>query len=136
MGTTLFATPGGLVDSQPRARLADVLTCAAIPGRAAALDVGVASPTAANGQDATDAMFRRKRDERENIRSELDEQSIEYQPMVWTHFGRPHAACSAVIKNLAKVAAQKRGGVKADVLERKILAAVSVSRARLAAKCP
>ena len=94
--------PEGLVPSQPRARPADVLTTAAIPGRVAALDVGVTSPAATNEADAADAMFRRKREEREGIRAELDSQNIEYQPMVWTHFGRPHPAAATVISDIAK----------------------------------
>ena len=44
--------PEGSVPSQPRARSADVLTSAAIPGRVAALDVGGTSPAATNGEGA------------------------------------------------------------------------------------
>ena len=79
-------------------------------------------------------MFRRKREERESIQAELDIQNIKYQPMVWTHFGRPHPAAVSVISNLARLVARNRGGIKASVIENKILAAVSVCIARRAAR--
>ena len=47
--------PLGLIPSHPTLRPADVLTSAALPGRLAALDVGVASPHAASaGDDCTE----------------------------------------------------------------------------------
>ena len=49
--------PLGLISSHPTLRLADILTSAALPGRLAALDVGVASPDAAGaGADCTISM--------------------------------------------------------------------------------
>jgi len=125
--------PEGLVASQPRARPADVLTSAAIPGRLAALDIGVTSPAAAGGEDAADAMFQRKVAEHDSQRAELEAQNIVYRPIIWTHFGRPHEAALDAIRHISKLVARRRGGVNANVIERKISAAVSVCIARRAA---
>ena len=60
--------PENLIPSRPRDRPADVLTSAA-PDCVAALDVGVASPAAlAAGNDAVEAMWSWKLDEREPVR--------------------------------------------------------------------
>ena len=123
-----------MVALQPRARPADALTSAAIPGRVAALDIGVTSPAASSGEDAADAMFRRKVQEREGIRNELDHQNIEYRPMVWTHFGRLHEAAVDVIRSIARIVARRRGNMKPSIIERKIRTAVSVCIARRAAR--
>ena len=54
--------PLGLIPSRPTLRPADVFTSAALPGRLAALDVGVASPHAAcAGGDCTESMVTTKR---------------------------------------------------------------------------
>ena len=111
-----------------------MLTPAAIVGRVAALDVGVTSPAASGGADAADAMFRRKVQEREGQRAELESQNIVYRPMVWTHFGRTHQAAGDAINSIAKLVARKRGGVKTSVIERTIHAAMSVFIARRAAR--
>ena len=110
-----------------------MLSSAAIPGRVAALDVGVTSPAVAGGSDAADLMFKRKLREREPIRSELEDLNIEYRPMVWTHFGRPHEAAVDAIKHIARLVARRRGYVKPEVIARKIHAAISVCIARRAA---
>eukprot|EP00973_Karenia_brevis_P088387 12256310-Karenia_brevis.AAC.1 len=117
--------PEDLVPSRPRARPADVLTPAAIPGRVAALDVGITSPAASSGEDATDAMYRRKVQEREGQRAELEAQNIVYRPLVWTCFGRPHSAAVDVIRAIAKRVARKRGGAKLSSVIRKMHAAIS-----------
>lgn len=123
-----------LAPSHPRARPADVLTTAAIAGRVAALDVGVTSPAAAAGADAADAMFARKVAEREPIRAELEASNIEYRPIVWTCFGRPHAAAAAAVRAIARRVARKRGGAPPVVIERKITGAIAVCLARRAGR--
>ena len=51
----------GLIPSAPALRPADILTSAALPGRLAALDIGISSPDAAGaGDDCCAAMFQRK----------------------------------------------------------------------------
>lgn len=111
-----------------------MLTPAAIPGRLAALDIGVTSPASAAGGDATLAMFERKVHERADVRDELEQQNIVYCPLVWTHFGRPHPAATDAVRQIARRVARKRGGVALAVVERKMHAAISVALALRAAR--
>ena len=126
--------PEDLVPSRPRARPADVLTPAAIAGRVAALDIGITSPASAPGADAAEAMFVRKTGERESQRSELEAQNIVYRPVVWTCFGRPHAAAEAVVLAIAKRIARKRGRTSVKAVVRQMQLAFSVCIARRAAR--
>ena len=119
--------------SRLRARPADVLTPAALSGRVAALDVGVTSPAASTGSDATDDMFERKMMERQAELPELAAQNIVYRPLVWTCFGRPHKAAQEVLTSIAKRVARKRGCHPKTVLK-KMEAAISVCIARRAAR--
>ena len=65
--------------------------------------VGVASPAAAAaGDDAAQAMRIRKLGEREPVRGELEQAGIVYKPVVFTTFGRPDAAASAIIDSIVK----------------------------------
>ena len=101
--------PENLIPSRPRDRPADVLTAAA-SGCVAALDLGVASPAAAAaGDDAAEAMWQRKIAERESVQEELQQAGIRYRPMVFTTFGRPHPAASAIIDHIVKKAARRKG---------------------------
>ena len=122
-----------LVSSRPRARSADVLTPAAIPGRVAALDIGITSLAAANGLDATEMMFRWKVEKRTDQHAELEAQNTEYRPLVWTCFGRPHHAVSNVLDCIAKRVARRKGCNAASVL-RKLQCGISVCLARRAAR--
>ena len=83
--------PLGLVTSHPSLRPADILTSAALPGRLAALDVGVSSPDAAGaGDDCTHAMVVEKRRTYAPHLEALRRAGIQYQPMVWSSYGRAH----------------------------------------------
>ena len=125
--------PMDLVPSMPRARPADVLTPAAFAGCVAALDVGIVAPAAHPGSDAAEAMFMRKRDEREPIRAELERQNIVYKPIVWTAYGRPHAQAVDAMKGIAKRLARRRGCKQASVLAQ-LQSAVGVCLARRLAR--
>ena len=73
--------PSGLITSHPTLRPADVLTSAALPGRLAALDVGVTSPDAAGaGIDCVESMMLAKRATYANHGDELRRAGITYQP--------------------------------------------------------
>ena len=125
--------PEDLIPSRPRARPADVLTPAAIPGRVAALDVGVTSSAVSDVEDATEAMFARKVSEREPFRSELEAQNIVYRPCVWTCFGRPHSAAVSMTLSIARKIARRRGcSVKS--IWRSMLNAIGVCLARRLAR--
>ena len=125
--------PQHLIPSRPRDRPADVLTSAA-PGCVAALDVGVASPAAlAAGDDAAEAMWRRKVAEREPVRGELEQAGIIYKPFVFTTFGRPHPAASETIRHIAKRGARQRGWA-ATALERQFRSSLGAVLARRMAR--
>jgi len=125
--------PENLIPSRPRDRPADVLT-AAVPGCVAALDIGVASPAAAAaGDDAAEAMWRRKVNEREDVRPELEQAGIQYRPFVFTAYGRPHPAASEAIKHIIKLAARRKG-FAAKALERQFRSNISTVLARRLAR--
>ena len=109
--------PENLVRSRPRDRPADVLTAAV--GRLSALDVGVTSSATAPapGEDAAEKMWRRKTQEREVVRDELEELGIVYTPVVWTNHGRPHPQATSAVQAIARAAA-RRHGCTARAMER------------------
>ena len=100
--------PRGLTDTQ--ARPADIFTTAAVPGRSAALDVCVASPSAAMALgDAAEAAFKRKLRHYRDIIPQLDAAGISFRPLVWTAEGRPHPAASRTMHYAARLAATRSG---------------------------
>ena len=88
----------GLIPSAPALRPADILTSAALPGRMAALDIGVTSPDAAGaGDGCCDAMYNRKRADYAAHLPDLEVRvGIAYRPMVWSAFGRAHPEAEAI----------------------------------------
>ena len=64
----------------------------------------------------------------------LEGQNIVYHPMVWSAFGRPHAATTKVLRALARQAARRRSFVSAQLLQRRAEAAISVEIWRRGAK--
>ena len=76
-----------------------------------ALDVGIASPDAeaAAGRDCTIAMYAKKIDYYAPHKESLDSQNIEYQPMIWSAYGRPHPQTTAILRTLATRIARRRG---------------------------
>ena len=102
--------PLGLVPSHPTLRPADVFTSAAVYGRLAALDVGVSSPDAAGaGDDCTHAMVVEKRRTYVPHLDALRRAGIQYQPMVWSAYGRPHPDTTRVLVTIARAVARRRG---------------------------
>ena len=100
----------------------------------AALDVGVASPAAGGaGDDAAEAMWRRKVNEREPVRGELEQAGICYKPFVFTCYGRPHAAASAAIRHISKLAGRRKGWA-AKAVERQFRANIATALARRLAR--
>ena len=127
--------PLGLIPSHPTLRPADVFTSAAHPGRLSALDVGVTSPEATGaGDDCTESMRLRKLSDYGPHLAALEGQNIVYHPMVWSAFGRPHAATTKVLRALARQAARRRSFVSSQLLQRRAEAAISVEIWRRAAK--
>ena len=102
-------TPG-LVPSAPSLRPADVLTSAALPGRLAALDVGVVSPDAAgSGPDCCAHMFEQKMKVYREHFEEMEAGGVIYRPLIWSALGREHPETSVVLEALARAAARRRG---------------------------
>ena len=87
--------PQGLTTTQ--ATLADILSTDAVPGRSAALDVCVASPTAHARGDAAQAGFERKLQHYRAVIPELRGAGIIHRPLVWTADGRPHTAATRTL---------------------------------------
>ena len=70
----------------------------------------VCSPFVINaGSDCCDTAFNRKRKDYHHILDELRYQGIEYKPLVFSAYGRPHADASHWLVFSAKAAARKRG---------------------------
>ena len=115
----------GLVPSRPLLRPADILSSAPLPGRLAALDVGVVSPDSASaGGDCCEAMWRRKKKTYQPFAHEF---LAVYIPLVWSAFGREHADTSAVLETLARAAARRRGLADHRPLLRRARCAIGVA---------
>ena len=127
--------PVGLIASHPALRPADILTSAAIFGRLAALDVGIVAPEASgSGLDCTTAMYVNKQARYAPHQSELERSNVQYVPMLWSAFGRPHAETTTIIRQLTKKAARRRGLPNAALLERRACAKIGVEIWRRAAR--
>ena len=115
-------------------RPADVLTGAINLGLTA-LDIGIASPDAANaGDDCTASMYGRKVDTYAPYAAVLDAQNITYQPLVWSAFGRPHPQTTTILRTLATRLARRRGCSDAAWRYRRLRAAAGVEIWRRGAK--
>ncbi|CAE8601449.1 unnamed protein product [Polarella glacialis] len=124
----------GLLDAAPGLRPADVLTSAASPGLTSALDVGVASPDAANaGADCAEAMRVRKRATYARFLPALLAEGVEYRPLVWSCWGREHPDTTAALTQLARQAARRRGASDYRPLLRRARARIGAAIARRAA---
>ena len=126
------AETAGLIPSAPALRPADILTSAALPGRLAALDIGVTSPDAAGaGDDCCDAMQRRKRKQYQRHLHELEVvQDTAYRPMVWSAFGRAHPDAQVMLAAMAAQAARRRGLRDQRLILRRVCGAIGVALVR------
>jgi len=127
--------PLGLIVDHPTLRPADVLTSAALPGCLAALDIGVMAPEASGaGSDCAAAIRRRKLGEYDVYEDDLRRAGLTYVPITWSAFGRPHPTTHAILCNLARQAARRRGGSDAAVLQRRTAASIGLEVARRGAR--
>ena len=127
--------PLGLIPSHPTLRPADIFTSVALPGRLAALDVGVASPhAAAAGSDCTDSMVQQKGSDYAAHMDELVRAGIEYVPLVWSTYGRPHPDATRTLVTLARSAARRRGGGNYRVQARRTASRIATELWRRAAQ--
>ena len=116
-------------------RPADVLTGCLNHGLTA-LDVGIASPDAdaAAGTDCVAAMYSRKVEYYAPHRDALDRQNIEYQPVTWSAYGRPHPQTTAILRTLATRLARRRGCSDAEWRYRRLRAGLVTEIWRRGAK--
>ena len=126
----------GLIPSAPALRPADILTSAALPGRMAALDIGVTNPDAAGaGDDCCDAMYNKKRADYAAYLPELEVRvGIAYRPMVWSASGRTHPEAEAMLRSMATLAARRRGLLDHRLILRRVRAAIGVALVRRAVR--
>ena len=124
----------GLVASAPGLRPADVLTSALATGLDTALDVGIACPDAAGaGEDCCESMRLKKRATYERFLPELEAQGIEYRPLIWSCWGREHPDTTAVLEQVSRRAARRRGFADYRPLLRRARARIGAALARRAA---
>ena len=91
-------------------RPADVLSSVTLPGRLAAMDVGVASPHASGaGADCTQSMVTSKKAHYARFFDELRRGGVTYLPVVWSAYGRPHPDATRVLLTIARNSARRRG---------------------------
>ena len=126
----------GLIPSAPTLRPADILTSAALPGRLAALDVGVCSPDASGaGGDCCASMFDRKRRDYKRHLHELEvQQGIAYRPLILSTWGRMHPETLQILTNLAMQATRRRGLRDHRLLLRRVRSAIGVQLMRRAVR--
>ena len=75
-----------------------------------AIGIGIASPDAQGvGEDFLQAMITRKLNKYEAHRSTLERQNIEYRPLPFSCYGRPHTSTIATLRTLTQRIARRRG---------------------------
>jgi len=127
--------PTGLVTSHPGLRPADLLTGASgLSARLVALDVGVCCPAASGaGADCVESMRHRKVVRMAPYQAELNAAGIDYRPVIFSCFGRPHADAQRVLQTLARRQSRRRG-TEAHIEERRLGARIGVEIWRRAAR--
>ena len=115
-------------------RPADILTTALGNGMTA-LDVGITSPHAQQaGNDCAATMVRRKLEFYGPYLQQLDRDNIEYKPLVWSSYGRPHANTLTVLRFLSKRIARRRGAACETEIFNHLHASISTEIWRRAAR--
>ena len=115
-------------------RTSDILT-QAFGNCLTAVDVGITSPDALYaGRDCTQSMVDRKLEHYGQHLDILERQNIEYAPLVWSSYGRPHARAVSVLRTLSKKISRRRGTVTAQAVYHSLHAATSTEIWRRAAR--
>ena len=118
-----------------RLRPADILTGALGNGRHA-LDIGICSPDAVDaGDDCVDTMFKKKNEYYSAHTEALALQNIEYKPLMWSAYGRPHDATTSTLRTLAKRLTRRRGGTACEWRYERLRSAIGVEIMRRGAAC-
>ena len=115
-------------------RPADILT-QVLGNCHTALDVGITSPDALHaGLDCTVSMFDKKVRFYGPHLGALERQNIEYQPLVWSSYGRPHSRTLTVLRTLCKRISRRRGTTTARAVFSGLHSAITTEIWRRAAK--
>ena len=94
----------------------------------------MAPEASGSGLDCAAAMHTNKHARYAPHQSELERGNVQYVPMVWSAFGRPHAETTTIIRQLTKKAARRRGLLNAALLERRACAKIGTEIWRRAAR--
>ena len=106
-------------------RPADVLTTA-LGHASTALDIGICSPDAQNaGADCADTMYLRKMAYYQPHFAALERQNIEYMPITWSCYGRPHARTTSALRTLSTRIARRRGTASASAIYTQLHASIT-----------
>ena len=115
-------------------RPADILTQATGNGFTS-LDVGITSPDARYaGIDCTESMVQRKLAHYRPHSTALEQQNINYLPLIFSSYGRPNARAVTTLRTLSKRISRRRGTVTAQAVYQGLMSAVSTEIWRRAAK--
>ncbi len=115
-------------------RPADVLTSALSNGLTA-LDIGIASPDAQHaGADCTQTMVNHKLDKYRPHFGALEQQNIEYKPICWSSYGRPHAHTLSVLRTLSRRISRRRGVASTSEVFKHLHGSITTEIWRKAAK--
>ena len=124
----------GLINSAPILRPADILSTA-VSDCAAALDLGIASPDAAHaGTDCTETMWRAKKSKYAPYEAELSRQNIQYRPIIFSAYGRPHPDAQKFLSTLSRRLARRRCFASAASIRRQLEKNIAVEIWRRAAR--
>ena len=124
----------GLIPNAPSLRPADIFTSAAIAGRRTALDIGIMSSDVAGvGNDACEAMWKKKMDYYGPHLPALEQQDIRSRPLTFTTFGRCHPEADQILDFDARNAAKKYGSLDHTLILRRCKMAIGVALWRRAA---
>ena len=116
-------------------RPADILT-SAVDGGLTSLDIGITSPHAQynRGVDCTEGMYGRKVAYYAPYNRLLQQQNVQYQPLIWSCYGRPHERTTAILRTLSKRVSRRRGCSDASSVLHAMNGAIAVEIWRRAAK--
>ena len=115
-------------------RPADILT-QALGNTVTALDVGITSPDSIRaGTDCAASMFQRKMEYYRPYFGVLEQQNIEYIPLTWSSYGRPHSSTVTVLRTLSKRISRRRGTTTAAAVYHSMQSAIATEIWRRAAK--
>ena len=123
-----------LFPSAPTLRPADIFTSAALPGRMAALDIGICSPDACGaGEDCCDSMHNSKIKRYGQFLEGKSGPGFVYCPLIFSCYGRVHPETMAILNIISQGAARRRGLLDHRGLLARVLRNIGVAIWRRAA---